>query len=71
MNDSLCFVGTTGTNNIFHVFLLYLLYMFKVLKQLIHVTCKTHWLSTVVEQIQGDFPEVNNLKSDTVNVFVK
>jgi hypothetical protein len=32
--------------------------MFKVLKQLIHVACRKHWLSTVVEQSQGDFPEV-------------
>lgn len=68
MNDSLCFVDTKGKHNIFHVFLLYVLYMFKVLEQLIHVTCRTHWLCTVVEQIQGDFPEVNNLKTDTMNV---
>jgi len=71
VNDSLSFVGTKGKNNMFHVFLSYLLCMFKVLKQLIHVTCRTHCLSAVVEQIQGDFPEVNNLKSGTMDVFVK
>jgi hypothetical protein len=71
VNVSLCLVGTKGKNDICHVFLSYLLYMLKVLKQLLHVTCRTHCLSTVAEQLQGDFPEVNNLISSTMNVFVK
>jgi hypothetical protein len=71
VNDSLCLVDTKGKNNIFHVFLSLLLYMFKVFKQLIHVTCGTHCHSTVVEQIQEDFPGVSNLISGTMNVFVK